>query len=130
MVADSLQAQQAALSTAVARLLFANNESEEAAATQVNEIYNKVERNVYIFMGAMLAVIAGIGLGAAHSNRRLFDRVAALSDAFRAAAPQAELVSCNTFAEAQAWLDRNLAAHDAVLIENDLPDLYERPLRL
>jgi UDP-N-acetylmuramoyl-tripeptide--D-alanyl-D-alanine ligase len=57
-------------------------------------------------------------------------RVAALSEAFREAAPQAELVSCSTFAEAQAWLDRNLAAHDAVLIENDLPDLYERPLRL
>jgi UDP-N-acetylmuramoyl-tripeptide--D-alanyl-D-alanine ligase len=57
-------------------------------------------------------------------------RVAALSDAFRQAAPQAELVSCDTFADAQAWLDRNLAAHDAVLIENDLPDLYERPLRL
>ena len=57
-------------------------------------------------------------------------RVAALSEAFREAAPQAELVPCETFAEAQAWLDRNLAAHDAVLIENDLPDLYERPLRL
>lgn len=57
-------------------------------------------------------------------------RVAALSDAFRAAAPAAELVPCGTFAEAQTWLDRNLAPRDAVLIENDLPDLYERPLRL
>jgi UDP-N-acetylmuramoyl-tripeptide--D-alanyl-D-alanine ligase len=57
-------------------------------------------------------------------------RVAALTQAFRQAAPQAELVSCNTFADAQAWLDRNLAPQDAVLIENDLPDLYERPLRL
>lgn len=57
-------------------------------------------------------------------------RVAALSEAFRAAAPTADLVPCGTFAEAQAWLDRNLAPQDAVLIENDLPDLYERPLRL
>ena len=57
-------------------------------------------------------------------------RVAALSEAFRAAAPTADLIPCGTFAEAQAWLDRNLAPSDAVLIENDLPDLYERPLRL
>jgi len=38
-------------------------------------------------------------------------------------------VSCAGFAEARQWLDRNLAGRDVVLIENDLPDLYERPLR-
>lgn len=57
-------------------------------------------------------------------------RVAPLSNAFRAAAPQAELVPCPGFAEAQAWMNRNLMPGDAVLLENDLPDLYERKLRL
>lgn len=57
-------------------------------------------------------------------------RVASLSNAFRQAAPERELIPCGSFAEAQAWLDRHLAPGDAVLIENDLPDLYERKLRL
>jgi UDP-N-acetylmuramoyl-tripeptide--D-alanyl-D-alanine ligase len=57
-------------------------------------------------------------------------RVAPLVAAFSAAAPQREVVSCPTFADAQSWLDRNLAAHDVVLIENDLPDILERRLVL
>jgi UDP-N-acetylmuramoyl-tripeptide--D-alanyl-D-alanine ligase len=57
-------------------------------------------------------------------------RIAPLTEAFRTAAPSAELVPCAAFAEAQAWLDTHLGPSDAVLIENDLPDLYERPLRL
>jgi UDP-N-acetylmuramoyl-tripeptide--D-alanyl-D-alanine ligase len=57
-------------------------------------------------------------------------RVEALAAAFAAAAPEREIVPCAGFAEARQWLDRNLAGHDVVLIENDLPDLYERPLRL
>jgi UDP-N-acetylmuramoyl-tripeptide--D-alanyl-D-alanine ligase len=57
-------------------------------------------------------------------------RVEPLATAFAAAAPEREIVPCPTFAEARAWLDRNLGTRDVVLIENDLPDLYERPLRL
>jgi UDP-N-acetylmuramoyl-tripeptide--D-alanyl-D-alanine ligase len=56
--------------------------------------------------------------------------VAPLSAAFATAAPERPVVPCATFADAQAWLDRNLGAHDVVLIENDLPDLLERKLRL
>jgi UDP-N-acetylmuramoyl-tripeptide--D-alanyl-D-alanine ligase len=57
-------------------------------------------------------------------------RVEPLASAFKAAAPEREIVPCAGFAEARQWLDKNLAGHDVVLIENDLPDLYERPLRL
>jgi UDP-N-acetylmuramoyl-tripeptide--D-alanyl-D-alanine ligase len=57
-------------------------------------------------------------------------RVAPLVAAFNAAAPGRAVVPCATFAHAQAWLARNLGAHDVVLIENDLPDLLERKLRL
>jgi len=57
-------------------------------------------------------------------------RVAPLAEAFAAAAPQAEIVSCSGFAEAQDWMARNLGAADVVLLENDLPDLLEHKLRL
>ena len=75
----SLQARQAALSTAVSRLLIQNNESERTAAVRTQEIYSGVERNVYIFLAAMLVVILATGLYLVNYNRKLFDRVEALS---------------------------------------------------
>jgi UDP-N-acetylmuramoyl-tripeptide--D-alanyl-D-alanine ligase len=57
-------------------------------------------------------------------------RVAPLAESFREAAPEAEIVSCPGFAEAQAWMTRNVVAGDVVLLENDLPDLLEQKLRL
>jgi UDP-N-acetylmuramoyl-tripeptide--D-alanyl-D-alanine ligase len=57
-------------------------------------------------------------------------RVAPLVAAFSHAAPERAIVSCPNFADAQTWLDRNLAGHDVVLIENDLPDILEQKLRL
>jgi UDP-N-acetylmuramoyl-tripeptide--D-alanyl-D-alanine ligase len=57
-------------------------------------------------------------------------RVAPLVAAFSEAAPGRDIVSCQTFTDAQNWLDRHLGGHDVVLIENDLPDILERQLRL
>lgn len=57
-------------------------------------------------------------------------RVAPLAQSFAEAAPTAEIVSCPGFAEAQAWMARNVATGDVVLLENDLPDLLEQQLRL
>ena len=77
---------------------------------------------------------AAIGrLAAAHADILVAvapRRVAPLAAAFAAAAPAREIVSCAGFAEARAWLDRNLTPRDVVLIENDLPDLLEQPPRL
>jgi len=39
-----------------------------------------------------------------------------------------ELVQFETFLEADAWLRANVTAGDVVLIENDLPDLFNDPL--
>jgi hypothetical protein len=50
----SLQARQASLTTAVARLLVQNNESEQQAAGQTQQIYADVERHLYVFLAAML----------------------------------------------------------------------------
>jgi signal transduction histidine kinase len=76
----SLQARQAALSTAVARLLVQNNESEEQTAQRVQDIYARVQRQVYWFLAAALTAIAATGLYLIRSNRRLFRELAALSD--------------------------------------------------
>ncbi|MFZ2007079.1 MAG: UDP-N-acetylmuramoyl-tripeptide--D-alanyl-D-alanine ligase [Stellaceae bacterium] len=57
-------------------------------------------------------------------------RVAPLADSFKDAAPTAEIISCPGFAEAQAWMAKNIATGDVVLLENDLPDLLEQKLRL
>lgn len=57
-------------------------------------------------------------------------RIGTLIRAFKEANPQGEVVECATFAQAQEWMQRNLKPADVVLLENDLPDLYERKLRL
>ncbi len=76
----SLQARQAALSTAVARLLVQNNESEEQAGARIKEIYDRVQRQVYLFLTATLAAILFTSFYVIRSNRRLFARVGALSE--------------------------------------------------
>ncbi|ALK08022.1 Mur ligase family protein [Blastochloris viridis] len=58
------------------------------------------------------------------------DRIDSFIDAFRRAAPDRPVVPCETFADAMGWLKANLRAGDVVLFENDLPDLYERRIRL
>lgn len=76
----SLQERQASLSTAVARLLVQNNAVEEQTAQQVQEIYDRVQRQVYWFLAATLAAIVATSLYLIRSNRRLFTVLAALSN--------------------------------------------------
>ncbi len=76
----SLRARQEALSTAVSRLLVQNNESEEQAALRIAEIYDRVQRQVYLFLTATLIAILFTSLYLIRSNRRLFAQLAALSE--------------------------------------------------
>src|SRR3989475_12044281 len=76
----SLQARQAALSTAVARLLVQNNESEEQAALRISQIYDRVQRQVSIFLTATLVAILLTSFYMIYANRRLFAQLAALSE--------------------------------------------------
>jgi signal transduction histidine kinase len=71
--------QLAALSNFVARLLVQNNESEEHAAAQVTEIYDHVQRQAYVFLIGTLLAIVLTSLYLIHSNRMLFNHLAALS---------------------------------------------------
>jgi hypothetical protein len=75
----SLQARQASLAAAVSRLLVQNNESERQAAEQTSALYARVERNVYVFLAAMLVVIVLTSLYLVNYTRRLFEQVAELS---------------------------------------------------
>ncbi len=75
----SLQARQAALSTAVARLLVENNESEEQTAQRVQDIYDRVQRQVYWLLSATLVAIVLTSLYLIRSNRRLFAELGSLS---------------------------------------------------
>ncbi len=84
----SLQARQAALGTAVARLLVENNAAEEQTAARMREIYARVQQQVYIFLAATFVVIALTSLYLIRSNRQLFARLTALSDDRRELAQQ------------------------------------------
>jgi signal transduction histidine kinase len=75
----ALQPRQASLTNAVARLLVENYESEERASAQVLQIYDRVQRQVYLFLAATLAAILATGLYLIYSNRRLFEKLASLS---------------------------------------------------
>jgi len=75
----TLEPRQAALSTSVARLLVANNESEEAAAETVQGIYNRVQMQVYVFFAATLIAILLTSAYLIYSNRLLFARLEFLS---------------------------------------------------
>ncbi len=98
--------------------------------------------------GRRILVTPGmVELGAAHEeeHRKIGTKAAGLVDillavspqriegmitAYRDGNPDGSVVECANFAEAQAWMGRNLREGDVVLIENDLPDLYERKLSL
>jgi signal transduction histidine kinase len=93
----SLQARQQALTTAVARLLVQNNESEQRAAEDTRAIYWRAERNVYIFLAAVLIVVVLTSIYLLNYNRRMFDRVETLSHRRGELAQQLISMQENTF---------------------------------
>jgi UDP-N-acetylmuramoyl-tripeptide--D-alanyl-D-alanine ligase len=53
-------------------------------------------------------------------------RIGSFTAAYRRANANGIVVPCPTFETAQGWLNANVRENDVVLIENDLPDLYEK----
>lgn len=80
MIRPGLETRQAAISSAVARLLVENNRSEEQAAQEIEKVYTRVERQVYLFLSATLTAILITGLMLIYWNRQLFRRLAELSE--------------------------------------------------
>lgn len=58
------------------------------------------------------------------------DRIPTFIEGFKEADPRKLVLPMPSFANAQRWLDENLRSGDVLLLENDLPDVYERELRL
>jgi signal transduction histidine kinase len=75
----SLQARQAALSTAVSRLLIQNNEAEEQATAGITRIYDRVQRQLYLFLAAALLVIVLTSLYLIQANKKIFAQIEELS---------------------------------------------------
>ncbi|HTQ98146.1 MAG TPA: sensor histidine kinase [Candidatus Acidoferrum sp.] len=78
-IRDTLQPRQAALSSAVSRLLVQNNEAEELAAGGIAEIYKRVQRQLYYFLAVILLAIVVTSLYLIQNNRKLFAQVDELS---------------------------------------------------
>src|SRR5215813_9842016 len=75
----TLQARQAALTTAVSRLLIQNNEGEEQATAEITKIYDRVQRQLYLFLSAALLVIVFTSLYLIQANKKIFVQMEALS---------------------------------------------------
>lgn len=80
LIRTSLERQQAAISNLVARLLVQNNEAEQQAVVSIQALYNQAERNVYYFLVASMLAIALTSLYLILFNRKLFARLARLSN--------------------------------------------------
>jgi len=80
LIRNSLEARTGALTSAVAQSLIENNEAEQEAASRIQSIYLGVQRNVYVFLAAMLVAIFATTLYLIYSNRRLFQHLAAVSE--------------------------------------------------
>ena len=78
-IRDTLQPRQAALSSSVSRLLVQNNEGEQQAEASIAEIYERVQRQLYVFLGGILLAIIPTSLYLIRYNRRIFAHVAELS---------------------------------------------------
>lgn len=58
------------------------------------------------------------------------ERIPSFVSGFERTGPLKQLVRAGSFHEASQWLEQNRKKGDVVLIENDLPDLYERVPKL
>jgi signal transduction histidine kinase len=106
MMRVSIQARQESLSNAVSRLLVQNNDSEDRAAEDIRAIYQRSERNVYIFLAAVLIVVVLTSIYLFVYNRNMFDHVEELSNLRSELAQQLITTQENTF----RYLSREL--HD------------------
>lgn len=57
-------------------------------------------------------------------------RIPTFLEGLRGAKTRTQIKEFDTFAQAQEWIIANKKAGDVILIENDLPDIYERVLKI
>lgn len=79
LITSQLAPQQFALSTLVLHLLERNNEAEERADKKIAAIYDGTERNIYLFLAAMMIAIVVTSSYLTYSNRQIFYKLESLS---------------------------------------------------
>jgi signal transduction histidine kinase len=79
LAATKLSAEQEGLASLVLHLLERNNEAEKAADEKISSIYNRAERDIYVFVAAMMIAIAVTSSYLIYSNRQIFSRLESLS---------------------------------------------------
>lgn len=79
LAATQLSAEQVKLTSLVLHLLERNNEAEEAADQKIASIYRRVERDIYVFVAAMMIAIVVTSSYLIYSNRQIFNRLESLS---------------------------------------------------
>ncbi|MBV8550559.1 MAG: sensor histidine kinase [Acidobacteriaceae bacterium] len=91
VLTSELYPQRPILSANVSHLLEVDNLSEADADSKIARIYAGAARDTYAFLAAAIVTILGTSLYLIHSNRRIFDQLAALSTQRRVLA--AKLIS-------------------------------------
>ena len=79
LIMAQLAPQQFALSALVLHLLERNNEAEERADKKIAAIYDGTERNIYIFLAAVIFAIVMTSSYLTYSNRQIFYKLEHLS---------------------------------------------------
>ncbi|HEY1215410.1 MAG TPA: sensor histidine kinase, partial [Bryobacteraceae bacterium] len=71
--------QQSRLASFVSLLLQRNNEAEARTDAQISQIYASSERNLFLFIAAVMIAIIGTTSYLIYSNRKIFERLESLS---------------------------------------------------
>lgn len=79
LTSTTLFTQQASLANLVSQLLERNNESEERADQKVSGIYSGVQRDIYVFLAVTIFGILVTSSYTIFSNRRMFEKMEAMS---------------------------------------------------
>ncbi|MBE7543255.1 MAG: sensor histidine kinase [Bryobacteraceae bacterium] len=88
LIRTRLEAERATMASLVSALLVQNQDAESAAQAQIAAIYSRVERNLYLLLAAVLLAIAATSLYVIRVNRRVLQRIEALSEQRRTLAGQ------------------------------------------
>ncbi len=87
---------------------------------ELGEMHDSEHRRVGQFAGTVVDLVLLIKP----------DRITSFVDGLRSGCFGGEIHEFDSFASAWAWAKEHLGADDVILIENDLPDIYEKKLRI
>lgn len=87
---------------------------------ELGSAHDQAHRTIGSYAGSRVDVLLAV----------LPQRISTLIEAYGEANANGTVVSCANLTEARSWLTANATKGDVVLLENDLPDLYENFLRL